>query len=143
MMEDHERQFAKCETAKEVTNLSFKLKTKIAGLAKVRRIELRKVIEAPYHDEARRWKHGDKVFFGKSDNCSFMSFGDRISMTQTYDIKEGQWCRVWEYQSRKKIAWLCHPGKPCEWDNIIDHGFTLRDLTDAKVSRTEIKSRSR
>jgi len=140
---NYEKQFAACTTLAEVKDLQWKIKSEIALASAGRQAEINAVLDAPYHDEAKRWKHGDKVFFGKSDNRSYMSFEDRISITKDYDIKAGQWCRVWEYQSRKKVAWLCHPGKKLEWDNIIEHGFTLRDLRNAEISRVEIDIRKK
>lgn len=109
---------------------------------KRRERELWKELFAPYHDEAKRWKQGQKVYFGKGDNRSGMTF-DTFQIIKYYDIKAGEWCRVWEYQPRNKIAWLCQPGKPCKFENVIDHAFTLRDLYHAKVSRVEPKLRRR
>ncbi len=140
-MTNFESQFADCNTIVEVKNLQWQFKSDIALAASGRRKELNAVLDAPYHDEAKRWKHGDKVFFGKADNLSYMSFGDRIGMDTSYDIKAGQWCRVWEYQSRKKVAWLCHPGKAFKFENVIDHAFSLRNLRNAEVSRVEIDLR--
>lgn len=140
-MKDYKEQFAGCVTIEAVNTLSKEMQSQRSDAAKKRRREIHAVIEAPYHDEAKRWNQGDKVYFGKSDNLSNMSFHDRIAMHKVYDIQAGQWCRVWEYQSRKKITWLCQPGKPCKWENIIDHGFTIRDLRTAEISRTEISLR--
>jgi hypothetical protein len=142
-MRDYAEQFAECSTIEAVNKLSKEMQRERSDAAKQRRKEINAELQAPYHDEAKRWKHGDKVYFGKSDNRSGMSFNDRIQMHRYYDIKAGQWCRVWEYQSRKKIAWLCQPGKPLKYENIIDHGFTLRDLQDADVSRVEPEIRKK
>ncbi len=140
-MKGYQEKFAECETIKSVNELSKHMQQERSDAAKQRRHEINAVLQAPYHDEAKRWNQGDKVYFGKGDNLSGISFHDRIRMHKYYDIKAGGWCRVWEYQSRKKIAWLCQPGKHCNWENIINHGFTLRDLCDAEVSRTEISLR--
>ena len=142
-MRDYKEQFAECVTIDSVNILSKAMQLDRSDAAKARRKEISDVLDAPYHDEAKRWKHGDKVYFGKSDNRSYMSFEPRILISKDYDIKAGQWCRVWEYKSRKKIAWLCHPGKALKWDNIIEHGFTLRDLRKAEVSRVELDIRKK
>ncbi len=140
-MRNYAEQFAECATIDAVNTLSKEMQGERSDAAKQRRKEIGAVLDAPYHDEAKRWKHGDKVYFGKSDNRSYMSFGDRILVTKDYDIKAGQWCRVWEYQARKKVAWLCQPGKALKYDNIINHGFSVRDLRKAEVSRVEIDLR--
>jgi len=103
---------------------------------KARCLEIRKVELAPYHDEAKRWRKSQKVYFSTGDNLAYMSF-ETMQMTKTYDIKPGQWCYVWQYQPRAKVLWLCHPGKKCEWNNIIDHAFTLSSIERCKISRTE------
>jgi len=104
--------------------------------------EIRKAELVPFHEDARSWRQGQKVFFGKSDNRSYMSFST-MRMSMVYNIKAGQWCRVWEYQPRNKLLWLCYPGKKCEWKNVIDHGFTLGDIQAAEISRTEIAIRGK
>ena len=142
-MRDYKEQFAECVTIDSVNILSKAMQLDRSDAAKQRRKEINAVLDAPYHAEAKRWKHGDKVYFGKADNLSHINFAGRIGVKTAYDIKAGQWCRVWEYQSRKKIAWLCQPGKKLEWDNIIDHGFTLRDLRKAEISRVEIDIRKK
>jgi len=104
--------------------------------------EIRKAELVPFHEDARSWRQGQKVFFGKPDNRLYMSF-DTMKTHTIYNIKAGQWCRVWEYQPRNKLLWLCRPGKKCEWKNVIDHGFTLGDIQAAEISRTEIAIRSK
>ena len=99
--------------------------------------EIRAVELEPTHDECKRWKHGQKVYFGKGDNLTRMYFEPRAEFVKEYDIKPGDWCYVWQYQKRKKYAWLCQPGKACEWDNIINHSFSLDELERKQVSRTE------
>lgn len=136
-MRDYKEQFAECATIEAVNTLSKEMQRERSDAAKTRRHELNAELQAPYHDEAKRWRHGDKVYFGKADNLSQMFFEGGFRMDTTYNIKAEQWCRVWEYQSRKKIAWLCQPGKALKFENVIDHGFTLRDLQKADVSRVE------
>ena len=104
--------------------------------------EIRKAELVPFHADCVSWRQGQKVFFGKSDNLSYMSF-DTFKMDTLYNIKAGQWCRVWEYQPRAKRLWLCYPGKKCEWNNIIDHGFSLSEIQRCEISRTEIAIRSK
>lgn len=140
-MMTYPEQFAKCRTIEDVNDLSKKMQRDRSVAAKERRKRIYAIMHAPFHDEAKRWHRGQKVYFGKSDNLSRISFFTEIRRQKTYDIKAGQWCRVWQYHSRKKIAWLCQPGKPCEYDNIINHGFTLADLYNGEVSRTEIDLR--
>lgn len=142
-MMSYPEQFAKCRTIEDVNDLSKKMQRDRSVAAEERRKRIYTIMHAPFHDEANRWRKGDKVYFGKSDSLSRMSFADLIGMHKVYNIKAGQWCRVWHYQPRKRIAWLCQPGKPCEYDNIINHGFTLADLYNGEVSRTEIDLRNR
>ena len=145
-----EENFTKCESRQECLDLLKEFNAPLLEIVstnkracKKRSGEIHQASLLPYHDEAKRWKHGDKVYFGKSDNRSGVSFNDRIRMHKYYDIKAGQWCRVWEYQSRKKIAWLCQPGKPLKFENVIDHGFTLTDLKHAEISRVEMDIRKK
>ena len=137
-MMTYEKQFAKCVTIEAVNDLSKEMQRDRSDAAKQRRKEIHEIMYAPFHDEAKRWRQGDKVYFGKPDIASNMSFENQIRIWNIYDIKAGQWCRVWKYQSRKKMAWLCQPGKPCKWENLIRQAFRLRTLHDADVSRTEI-----
>jgi len=99
---DYAEQFAECVTIEAVNTLSKEMQRERSDAAKQRRHEINAELQAPYHDEAKRWMQGDKVFFGKADNLSYMTFEGRIGMNTVYNITEGQWCRVWEYQSRKK-----------------------------------------
>lgn len=97
---------------------------------------IRKAELAPYHDVAKRWKQGQKVYFGTGDNLSYLSF-ETMRMTKEYDIKPGQWCYVWHYQPKVKLLWLCHPGKKCEFKNVINRAFSLDRIERCKISRTE------
>ena len=143
-----EENFTKCESRQECLDLLKEFNASLLEVVstnkkacKKRSGEIHQASLLPYHDEAKRWQHGDKVYFGKSDNRSGMTFDDLIIHTY-YNVKAGQWCKVWKYQSRKKIAWLCQPGKPCKFENVIDVAFTLTNLKDAEVSRTEIELRN-
>ena len=66
---------------------------------------LRKAVLAPFEDEARRMRHGDKV-----------------------------------YQPKKKALWLCKPKQKLLKKNVMYH-FSLDDMEEYKISRTEIASR--
>ena len=135
--------FAHCATKDEALALRKELNVEPrriisdnAKAYKVRCAEIRKVELAPYHDKAKRWKHGQKVYLGIGDNLSYMSF-ETMRITKSYLIKTSEWCYVWQYQSRKKILWLCQPGKKCEYKNLIDRPFTLDSIERHKTSRTE------
>lgn len=106
-----------------------------AALAAIRQREI-----APYEDEAKRWKHGDTVYFGRAANRSVMSMST-LKARRLYDLPKGAACTVYQYQPRKKIAWLCPPGVPCAHHNVIDCAFTLDDLQRGDVSRVELALR--
>lgn len=144
--------FAECSTFGELERLRKELKSEDDVLQ--RAIARRKVfnelqrkherrisaeLNAPYKDEMKRWRKGDKVYFGKSDNRSGL-FDDRIR--KLYNIEAGKWCRVYSVHPRKGYVWLCRPGAVANRKNIIDHAFTVTDLRHADVSRTEPELRS-
>jgi len=135
--------FDECTTYDQVMALKKKLQaphrrqiTEIADVAKCRREVLREEELRPFHEEARRWRQGQKVYFGKPTNRSWLSF-ETMRMSKLYDITAGQWCKVWQYQPRKKLLWLCAPGKPCEYWNVIDAPFSLGDVQRDQISRVE------
>ena len=150
-MSDHSRQggaFDSCQTKDEaktlLESLNVEPRTIIAANKKafnVRCKEIRRVELIPYHEEAKRWKQGQKVYFGTGDNMSFMSF-ETMRITKDYDIKRGDWCFVWHYMPRAKILWLCYPGKKCEFKNVIRSSFSLGAIERCKISRTEIALRA-
>lgn len=148
--------FASCETRDEARELldalmREPLRIKSAQVKLMREYrrahdrrcrEIRQRELEPLHDECRRWRHGQKVYFAKADNLSWMSF-DSLKVTQVYDVKAGDWCRVWKYQPRKRIAWFCQPRKKLAWENVIDRPFTLDKLDRLGVSRTEPSIRAK
>lgn len=95
----------------------------------------------PFHEEAKRWQHGDKVFFGARFQSSWFSL-DTLRISDRCKIERGEWCRVYVYQPRKKLAWLCWPGDSCCRANVIEQPFTLSDLQRYGISRTELDLRA-
>jgi hypothetical protein len=100
--------------------------------------EIRVAELEPFHQDAKRWKHGDKVFFGKSLKRDFMDWNFNFQRGER--IEKGQWCKVYCYQPRKKLAWI---GKPMS--KTVKRGelicLSLRDIIDYQVSRTELEIR--
>ena len=140
--------FATCTTKdeakhllKELNDNPYRIIAENKKAFKERCSEIRVVELAPYHEDAKRWKQGQKVYFGTGDNRSWMSF-ETMRITKDYDIKPGDWCFVWHYKPRKKILWLCHPGKKCEFKNVIRSCFSLDSIERCKISRTEIALRA-
>lgn len=94
---------------------------------------------APFEDEAKRLQHGQKVYFER--RCEIDHFGFDFKFRKGARVNAGQWCRVWKYQPKAKRLWLCEPGKPAKYENVINHNFSLRDMREYGISRTEIALR--
>jgi hypothetical protein len=95
---------------------------------------------APHWEEIKRWNHDDKIYFGRTVGRSVLF---RDSIRQVYDINAGDWCRVWLVQPRKKIVWLCQPGKPAKRNNVIEYPFSITTLRRCEASRTELELRDK
>ena len=103
---------------------------------RTRRAELDK-----FHQIARRWKQGQKVYFGVDLQSIALDWNFRSVKGSEKNIKKGEWCRVWQYQSKAKQLWLCRPGTKCEYKNVIRDSFSLADIQHHRISRTELAIR--
>lgn len=101
---------------------------------------LRKAVLAPFEDEARRMRHGDKVYFGVECSTIEIDWNFNFNDDSRKEVKEGEWCFVWSYQPKKKALWLCKPKQKLLKKNVMYH-FSLDDMEEYKISRTEIASR--
>jgi hypothetical protein len=106
-----------------------------------RRRELREEQLRPFEDEAKRFTHGQKVYF--ATECQSVDLGWDFKTVKGSDksIKAGQWCRVYAYQAKSKRLWLYQPGKPANHKNVINSHFSLRDMQHYGISRTELSLR--
>lgn len=102
----------------------------------IRRDEL-----APFEDQAKRFRKGQKVFFAKSLKSCALDWNFNFIKGADKEIEAGDWCRVWEYQPKAKRLWLCRPGTKCEYDNVIRDSFSLSDMLNHGISRTELALR--
>ena len=102
----------------------------------IRRDEL-----APFEDQAKRLRKGQKVFFATSLKSVALDWNFRSIKGSEKEIEAGQWCRVWEYQPKAKRLWLCRPGKRCEYKNVIRDSFSVSDMMHHGISRTELALR--
>lgn len=93
------------------------------------------------HDEVKRWKHGQKVYFGTSLDSISMGWDLKFIKATEKKIAKGDWCYIWEYQPKARRLWLCKPGKPCKYENVFPESFSLRDVRDHQISRTELAIR--
>jgi hypothetical protein len=123
----------------QVLKDALERKKAIQRLKGTRAKEIEKAELAPYEDEARRWKHGQKVYFGR--DCQIDHFGFDLKFRRGARVKKGEWCRVYQYQPRAKRLWLCQPGKSADRRNVMNHDFGLRDIKDYQISRTELELR--
>lgn len=96
---------------------------------------------APFDDEARRFKRGQKVFFKKSIKSFALGWNLQSIKGSEKRIEAGDWCRVWQYQPQAKRLWLCRPGKQATHANVIRDCFSLTDMMDLGISRTELALR--
>ena len=107
-----------------------------------RRKQLWEAELAPFHSEAKRMRHGQKVYFGKRCNTMAISLHSLKSVkSREKDFEAGDWAYVWQYQPRKKLLWLCRAKEKCVYGAVVRSPFSLRDLKDYKISRTELKCR--
>lgn len=110
-------------------------------LKNARSKEIRAAELAPWEDQAKRLKHGDKVFFGVRFSSEALDTNFRFVPEWSRKIEAGEWCYVWHYQPRAKRLWLCRPGKKCEEANVFPQHFTVSDMMNFEISRTEIALR--
>lgn len=96
---------------------------------------------APFEDEARRFKQGQKVYFAKRCHSDTMGWDFKFIKGGSKRIDSGQWCRVWQYQPKSRSLWLCKPGMKCEHQNLIRVSFSLGEMLEHGISRTELKLR--
>jgi len=149
-----ERAMAKCSTNKEAAEL---IKTQFANddvMREARELRLaytriknerckqiRSAELAPFEDEAKRLRQGQKVYFARSCNSVALDWNLRSVAGSEKKIEAGGWCYVWEYQPKSKALWLCRPGKKCEYKNLIRAAFSVSDMMHYGISRTELKLR--
>lgn len=139
--------FDNCTTKPDATALLNKLNTEPKRTIRLnseayreRCKEIRKDELAPFHEIAKQFQYRDKVYFGKADERDWFNLVS-CTISKNYRIKAGQWCYVWEYQPRAKRLWLCHPGKKCEYKNLISTSFGLGDIQRLEILRTELEIR--
>lgn len=140
--------FANCQSRAETDDLSKELSKEFNETLRVirkarneRQKELRRQELNVFHQEARRWKSGQKVYFGTALSSFSLDWNFVTIKGSEKNIKKGDWCRVWEYQPKAKRLWLCKPGTKCEYKNIINSSFSLADIQHHKISRTELAIR--
>lgn len=95
----------------------------------------------PWHDEAKRWKRGDKVYFARGIDSFMFGWDFKPVRGSEKKIKSGDWCYVWSYHPRSKYAWLCKPKSKCTYANIINSTFGIREIRELGISRVEPKMR--
>ena len=139
--------FDNCTTKPDATALLNKLNTEPKRTIRLnseayreRCKKIRKDELAPFHEIAKQFQYGDKVYFGKADERMWFDL-ENCRISKDYRIDKGQWCYVWGYQPKAKRLWLCHPGKKCERKNIISTSFGLGDIQKLEILRTELEIR--
>ena len=129
-----------CEEDPAVTE-SSRRKAFFSRTRTARRKQLREAELAPFHSEAKRMRHGQKVYFGKRCESFALDWNFQEVKGSEKKIEVGEWCYVWQYQPRKKLLWLCRPKKKCEYGAVIRTAFSISDLKAYEISRAELKFR--
>lgn len=134
---------ARCETIKDVCDLSFKLRNEIAAVATTRKKEINTALDASYLDELKRWNLNDVVYFGNPDTISHM-YGKPSTTCEkaiVYKVtKRGKKPNVWlvvpKDHGNYPGARYGHPGKTLR-------NYSLRDVRKLEISRVEISIRKK
>ena len=145
---------ANCETEKELRNCKADMMKVDAAVVEYRRRceiynrikaarskEIRQAMLAPFEAEAKRMRHGQKVYFGNRCESFALDWNFQEVKGSEKKIEVGEWCYVWQYQPRKKLLWLCRPKKKCEYGAVIRTAFSISDLKAYEISRAELKFR--
>lgn len=140
--------FEQCQTIKECNAVLkelcqpfYEVTTRLKKERSARAKAIRTAELEPFHELASRFRRGQKVFFATALNSVALGWDLRSIKGSEKKIEAGQWCRVWEYQPRAKRLWLCRPGKAATYANVITDPFSLRDMKDHGISRTELAVR--
>lgn len=139
---DCQDQAAAKELMEELCKPFYAITTQFKKARSARVKELRIAELQPFHEMACRWKPGQKVYFAHGlDSCS-LNWSFRPIKGSERKIKAGDWCRVYQYQTRAKRLWLCKPGKPYNQANLMNACFSVREIMELGISRTELAIRN-
>jgi len=133
---------ARCETIDDVSNVSYRLRNEISAVARERKKEINTARDASYADEAKRWKKGDVVYFGKPE--TFM----RLTDMKTSECEKAI---VYKYTRGKKAnVWLVVPkdhgtirGTRYGYPGKSLRNYSIRALRRLEISRVEISIRKK
>ena len=149
-----EQRFATCTTHKEVLEVQASiletnplicearaLRNSISTFKSNKEKELRAAERAPFEDEAKSFRKGQKVYFAKSCKSVAIGWDLRRIKGSEKKIEAGDWCYVWEYQPKARQLWLCQPRKACKYENVIRSSFSISEMMHHGIRKTELNLR--